>query len=270
MIRYTVQVIFTKDLRLVYVLVFVASLFYFDLAASISAESLCERSLGLNYFPGNLEFDDRERGLVTRTIPMNPLSLKQGYSKGLFPWIDNGDGTFSWYSPPERGVLFFEDFTPNRTLRKDLRRAREMYRVTFDRDFEAVIRASMASERRGEEGEAQGTWITDAFVDNYISLHKEGVAHSIEVWDKGDNTLVGGLYGVFVNGVFSGESMFNKKNNASKLALSSLIDHLKKKGFQWIDIQEVSAISSRFGGKAIPRGEFFQLQAEAKRESLKF
>jgi leucyl/phenylalanyl-tRNA--protein transferase len=83
-----------------------------------------------------------------------------------------------------------------------------------------------------------------------------GHAHSVEAWEG--RTLVGGVYGVAVEGTFAGESMFFKSPNASKLALLHLIEHLKSKGLEWIDVQVLTPHMKALGAKEIPRDEFLE------------
>jgi leucyl/phenylalanyl-tRNA--protein transferase len=88
----------------------------------------------------------------------------------------------------------------------------------------------------------------------YIEFHRRGFAHSVEVWEGSE--LIGGIYGVEVGGVFAGESMFYRKPNASKLALLHLVEHLKKRGASWIDIQMLTPHMKALGAREIKRGDF--------------
>jgi leucyl/phenylalanyl-tRNA--protein transferase len=120
------------------------------------------------------------------------------------------------------------------------------FKISYDQAFSEVINACANSRRKGQEG----TWITDSMKSAYIQLFELGFAHSIEVWEN--NLLVGGLYGVQVNDVFCGESMFASVNNASKIALIylcrsfnfKLIDcqvytsHLESLGAQFISLED--------------------------------
>lgn len=147
-----------------------------------------------------------------------------------------------------RGVLDFDQLHISRRTRDLLKKP--PYRVTFDQAFEQVIRGC-ANMPRQEEG---GTWISEKFIRTYLELHHMGYAHSAEAWD-GDR-LVGGVYGVLVQGVFSGESMFHTADNGSKIALIALIERLKAKGHTWMDTQQVSALPKQLGAKEIPRSEY--------------
>ena len=138
-------------------------------------------------------------GIVDVSDELGVERLLEAYSFGIFPWPSEGYPTL-WFCPEERGILEFENFHVSRSLRKTL--ARGEFTFSFDRAFERVIRACAASPR----GDQPGTWITDRMIEAYIDFHRAGYAHSVEVWRGGD--LVGGVYGVYVAGNFSGESMF--------------------------------------------------------------
>lgn len=123
--------------------------------------------------------------------------------------------------------------------------------VRFNTDFEGVIQACGAlSEDR------PSTWITPELRAGYLRLHQTGMAHSVECWQDGE--LVGGLYGVVTGGVFSGESMFSREPSASKVALVGLVEHLRARGFAFIDVQELTAHLLTMGARAIPRAEFLR------------
>lgn len=190
-------------------------------------------------------------------------TLLSAYQQGIFPWPMTGQPLL-WFCPPERAVLDFHRLrVPERLAR--LRR-RTPLTVTIDRDFAAVITACRASPRPGQDG----TWITPAMVRAYVEFHRAGHAHSIEVWDESGD-LVGGLYGVAVGGVFSGESMFHRVPNASKLALLFLIDHLAARGALWIDIQQLTPHMEALGAHEIPRDEFLdRLDAAQEVSSVLF
>ena len=100
----------------------------------------------------------------------------------------------------------------------------------------------------------------------YCELHRQGHAHSVEVWEGTE--LVGGLYGVDAAGSFSGESMFSLRSNASKLALLFLIEHLKERGLDWIDIQMVSPHLEALGAKVVSRAEFLEKLTATQKRNL--
>ena len=113
----------------------------------------------------------------------------------------------------------------------------------------------------------QGTWITDDMVAAYVRLHELGVAHSAEAWRGAE--LVGGVYGVDVDGAFAAESMFRREPNASKLALLHLIDHLAARGLDWLDVQVLTPHVARLGGRAVPRDEFLDRLAQLRARRLR-
>jgi leucyl/phenylalanyl-tRNA--protein transferase len=110
------------------------------------------------------------------------------------------------------------------------------------------------------EGCAQPTakrgtsWITPNFIAGYTQLHELGHAHSVECWRNDE--LVGGIYGVAVGGLFAGESMFHRADNASKVALFHLVTHLRQQNFTLFDIQMVTDITRQLGAIEIPRAEY--------------
>ena len=153
-----------------------------------------------------------------------------------------------WCSPDPRAVLVFAELTPGRTLEKTIRRGG--FTCTLDRAFDTVIAACSAAPRPGQDG----TWIAPAVVAAYTALHRDGVAHSVEVWR--DEKLIGGLYGVDAGGLFCGESMFHHEPNASKLAILHLAQHLTARGSLWMDIQQLTPHMARLGAREIPRHQY--------------
>ncbi|MGE0529130.1 MAG: leucyl/phenylalanyl-tRNA--protein transferase [Bdellovibrionales bacterium] len=186
-------------------------------------------------------------GIVDVSDDLRVERLLEAYSFGIFPWPHEDLPTL-WYSPDERGVLDFNEFHIPRSLAKVSRKA--PWTCTFNRDFSSVIEAC-ASIRRPHQ---RGTWISRKLVRAYLDFHRAGYAHSVEVWDGTE--LVGGLYGVYVAGVFSGESMFFRVPNASKFALVQLVEFLRANGLTWMDIQMVTPLLQTFGGKYISRQSY--------------
>ena len=182
-------------------------------------------------------------------------TLREAYRKGIFPWPHEGL-PLPWFSPRRRAVIFFDELHVGRSLRKAQQRSGFTY--TFDRDFRAVIRACSEAYRPDQDG----TWIAPNIIAAYTNLHDAGDAHSVEVWE-GDE-LVGGLYGIDAGGVFTGESMFHHRSDASKLALLHLIEHLRTRGATFIDCQVMTPHMEVLGAREIPRGKFLDLLAEAQ------
>ena len=191
-------------------------------------------------------------GLLAAGGDLSPERLLEGYRHGIFPWYSAGDPIL-WWSPDPRMVLFPAEFKISRSLGKTLRNRR--YEARFDSAFEEVI-ASCAAPREGEPG----TWIGDAMIDAYLELHRLGHAHSVETWI--DGKLAGGLYGVAMGRVFFGESMFSRLRDASKIALSALVAHLKSSGFGLIDCQMHTRHLETLGAREIPRARFSRLLEE--------
>jgi len=150
-------------------------------------------------------------------------------------------------------VIFFDELHVGRSLRKVQRRSDFTYSI--DRSFEQVI-ASCAESPRGDDA---GTWIGQEIISAYTKLHRAGDAHSVEVWSDGE--LVGGLYGVDAGGVFTGESMFHRAPDASKLALLFLIEHLRERGATWIDCQVTTPHMEALGAREIARNRFLDMLA---------
>jgi leucyl/phenylalanyl-tRNA---protein transferase len=190
---------------------------------------------------------------------LEPETLAYAYRRGVFPWPTEGLPLL-WYCPRERAILGFDRLHVGRTLARERRRTR--LRFTIDQAFPAVIAGCAATPRPGQAG----TWITPAMVAAYSRLHRLGVAHSVEAWSGAD--LAGGVYGVDVDGAFAAESMFYRVPFASKLALLHLVDHLRSRGLDWIDIQVVTPHMERLGATTIPRAEFLRRLKETRRRGL--
>ncbi|MDZ4662291.1 MAG: leucyl/phenylalanyl-tRNA--protein transferase [Pseudomonadota bacterium] len=209
-----------------------------------------------------------ENGILALGGNFEVETLQLAYSKGIFPWPQAGH-TFLWFSPKNRGVILFKDFHVPKSLKKEMKKG--AYRFTFNRAFEQVIKYCAISPRKTEAGLELGTWITPEIITAYLDFHKTGFAHSLECW-HGDE-LVGGLYGVWVSGVFMGESMFFLKPNTSKMCVVKLAEFLMSKGHEWMDTQMVTPVVKLLGGKYISRTRFLCLLSEAQRkfpyESLK-
>ena len=188
-------------------------------------------------------------GIVAVGGDLHPQSLLLAYRQGIFPWPVEGFPLL-WFCPAERGVLQFRDLHLPRSLARARRQT--ALRFSIDQAFPEVIRACAASPRPGQDG----TWITSQIVVAYIRLHRMGITHSAEAWRE--ERLVAGIYGVEVDGAFAAESMFYHEPDASKLALLHLIDHLRARGLDWLDIQVLTPHLARLGAKTISRDEFLE------------
>jgi leucyl/phenylalanyl-tRNA--protein transferase len=184
-------------------------------------------------------------GLVAVGGAVTPESLLRAYREGVFPW--SSDPMVTWWSPDPRAIFDMERYRPSRSLRKRIRRAGWFF--TIDRDFEGVMRrcAEPTSSRLT-------TWITDDFIAAYTELHRRGATHSVEVYEKDE--LVGGLYGVSIGGFFGGESMFNRRPDASKAAVAHLVQHLRERGFVLLDAQVPSPHLASLGAVEVSRDEY--------------
>ncbi|MCH9681555.1 MAG: leucyl/phenylalanyl-tRNA--protein transferase [Deltaproteobacteria bacterium] len=203
--------------------------------------------------PDELWFPDTAQatadGLLAVGGDLSPERLLLAYRSGIFPWYSD-DRPILWWCPSPRLILLPENLHVGRSLRKTQRRA--PYRLSLDEAFPDVIRACAKAARPGQFG----TWITEDMQQAYIELHRRGVAHSVEAWD-GD-TLVGGLYGLALGGVFFGESMFARSPDASKLAFATLVEQLRTWGFTLVDCQVVTDHLLRFGAHEVELPEFLE------------
>ncbi len=190
-----------------------------------------------------------ENGIVAMGGDLSAERLILAYQNGIFPWYSEGEPIL-WWSPDPRFVLFPESIKISRSMRKILKR--KIFHVSFDKDFPGVI-----EECRQPRKYQRGTWITDDMMDSYIELHEMGVAHSVEVWFKGE--LAGGLYGISLGRCFFGESMFSKISNASKTALITLAGILQDLNFKVIDCQVYTDHLYSLGAREIPRKDFIKL-----------
>jgi leucyl/phenylalanyl-tRNA---protein transferase len=192
---------------------------------------------------------DRQ-GIVALGGDLSVQRLLLAYRSGIFPWTVD---PISWWSPDPRGIIELDQFHVPRSLARFLRQ--QPYTVTRNRAFRRVMEGC-ATPAPGRER----TWITPEFIAAYSRLHKQGHAHSVECWRAGE--LVGGIYGVSAGGFFAGESMFHRADNASKVVLCALIEHLRARGFALFDVQVLTPITRQLGGVEIPREAYLRrLQA---------
>jgi leucyl/phenylalanyl-tRNA--protein transferase len=189
-----------------------------------------------------------EDGLVAVGGDLEADTLEAAYRHGIFPWPVSVEFPLAWFSPDPRGIIDFRELHVSRSFEKFLKK--HPFRVSYNTAFPEVIRACARMRRKGQ----RDTWITPDIVKGYEKFFLEGHAYSVEVWLE--DQLVGGVYGVILGEFVSGESMFMKEDNASKLALYSLIRLLEKSGIKWLDTQMVTPVVEQFGGKYIPRDEF--------------
>lgn len=197
-------------------------------------------------------------GLLAAGTDLSVERLQEAYSKGVFPWFNEGDPVL-WWSPDPRMVLACADFKVSRSLAKKLRQiarlegtGQEQVVVTTDLAFEHVIRACAAPR-----ASQSGTWISERIVRSYGEWHRLGQVHSVETWV--DGRLAGGLYGVNLGGFFFGESMFAWETDASKIALAHLLRFLERHGVSHVDCQQKTRHLASLGAAPMSRSAFLEL-----------
>ena len=186
-----------------------------------------------------------------------PNMLLAAYATGIVPMADE-DGQLVWLAPDLRAIIELDAFKVSRSLRSTVRRA--VFRVTVNEAFSSVIEA--CADR------SEGTWISPEIKKAYTGLHELGYAHSVEAWAAEE--LVGGLYGVSLGGAFFGESMFQRRRDASKVALVHLVECLRDRGFVLLDVQFMTDHLKRFGAVEIPRDTYEQRLEKAIRLPVAF
>ena len=205
--------------------------------------------LGEDYiFPHPSNAD--KHGIVAYGGDLNPLRILEAYKSGIFPWFES-DQNLMWWSPDPRMILYTDKFKVSKSFKAFLKKSN--YKVTFNKDFELVINSCANIKRINQKG----TWITEGLIKSFIDLHEIGKAISVEVWE--DDNIVGGLYGLDLDDVFCGESMFSKSSNASKIALYYLTKELRKNNYRFIDCQVPSEHLKSLGGEIISRSNFLDL-----------
>ncbi|MFT4684815.1 MAG: leucyl/phenylalanyl-tRNA--protein transferase [Flavobacteriales bacterium] len=187
-------------------------------------------------------------GMVAVGGDLSPERLLLAYKSGIFPWYSKGE-PIAWYSPDPRMVLFPDKLKVSKSMRKILRKGD--FKVTVNQAFAKVI-ANCKNTNREAQGEF-GTWITDKMEAAYNKLYELGIAKSVEVW-KGDD-LVGGLYGLEINAIFCGESMFSNVSNASKVAFIHLVE---SNTYKLVDCQVYNNHLASLGAKEISRTAFLE------------
>jgi leucyl/phenylalanyl-tRNA--protein transferase len=190
-------------------------------------------------------------------VPLTPEILLRAYCAGIFPMADSADDPeLFWVDPQHRGVLPLDAFHVPQRLRRIVRQGR--FEVRIDSDFTGTMAGcAEATDKR------PNTWINDEIVRLYTALFERGAAHSVECW-QGDS-LVGGLYGISIGGAFSGESMFSRVADASKVALVHLVATLRLGGYRLLDLQFVTPHLKQFGAIEVPRAQYHRLLADALR-----
>ena len=186
-------------------------------------------------------------GLIAIGGDLSPERLIAAYQNGIFPWFSD-DEPICWYAPHERCVIFPSKIHISKSMQKSLR-ANEFV-VTCNTVFTEIIAACKNTVRKDQDG----TWITTEMEAAYIKLHELGIAKSIEIWQN--NKLVGGMYGLEINNVFCGESMFSHVSNASKTALIWLCT---KTNYSLLDCQLHTDHLISMGAQMIPQKQFLDI-----------
>jgi len=187
--------------------------------------------------------------IVAVGADLEPGTLVAAYRAGLFPM--RAQRRLAWWSPNPRGIIPLDRLRVTRSLRQSAKR----YETRVDTRFVDVARACAEPSR--ERG-----WITEEFIQAYSKLHRLGWAHSVEVFDQ-EGQLAGGLYGVRVNGLFAGESMFYAQRDASKVALMALVQLMRDSGMKLLDVQWCTAHLQSLGAIEVSREEYLRLLADA-------
>ncbi|UOA32109.1 Leucyl/phenylalanyl-tRNA--protein transferase [Sulfitobacter sp. DSM 110093] len=189
---------------------------------------------------------------------LTPEILLHGYSIGIFPMAEHRDDPeIFWVDPRRRGIMPLIGFHISRSLTRAMRRT--SFHHTINRDFGGVVAAC---------ADREDTWINEEIAALYGALHRAGLAHSLEVWDG--EALVGGVYGVTLGRAFFGESMFSRRDNASKMALAALVDRLRRAGFILFDTQFLTDHLASLGAEEISRADYHAQLDVAKRGSAAF
>ncbi|MBB3019445.1 leucyl/phenylalanyl-tRNA--protein transferase [Microvirga lupini] len=192
-------------------------------------------------------------------IEITPDILLKAYAAGIFPMAEDADDpSLFWVEPRERGIIPLDGFHIAKRLARTVRS--DFFEVHVDRDFGAVIAGCAAPATDREK-----TWISRRIRELYGELFDAGYCHTVEVYQEG--RLVGGLYGVRLNGAFFGESMFHTERDASKVALVHLVARLRRGGFSLLDTQFVTSHLAQFGATEVPRRAYKQMLRNAMEHS---
>ncbi len=186
-----------------------------------------------------------EYGVVGIGADLEPRTILDGYSQGLFPMPLEPDGPIAWWSPDPRAIMPL-DMHVSRSLRRSMNRFTFSMNANFE---EVMIRCADPARPHG--------WIDGQIIDAYVRLHEMGWAHSVEVWNT-DSQLVGGIYGLAIGGLFAGESMFHSQTDASKAALVTLTTVLRDSGIELFDVQWMTPHLSSLGAIDLPRSEYLR------------
>ena len=189
-------------------------------------------------------------GLLAISDTLDAMKIIEAYKQGIFPWFNQNEPVL-WWSPNPRLVLFPDKLKISSSLSKKIKK--NNYEFSINKDFLTVIKYCSEVKRKNQNG----TWIDERIISAYSTLHQLKLAHSFEVWFN--NSLVGGLYGIILDGVFFGESMFHLEADASKIAFVLAVQHLKNIDIKMIDCQMKTNHLLNFGAEEISRDQFVKL-----------
>ena len=192
---------------------------------------------------------ESESGVMAIGGDLSPERLHFAYQLGLFPWYNPGEEIL-WWCPDPRFVLFPKDLQVSKSMRKIMRD--EVFSFTENKCFREVMQECKNTFRKGQDG----TWISDELINSFGVLQRNGIAKSIEVWQKGQ--LVGGFYGIQIGRVFCGESMFAKVSNASKAGFVHFIQS-QKDYIDLIDCQIYSEHLESLGAAMISKTNYLKI-----------
>lgn len=186
--------------------------------------------------------------MADHEIEITPNYLLSAYAAGYFPMSeDREDDSLFWVEPEERCIIPLDQFHASKRLTRTVKR--DFFDVYINKDFRSVMQGC-AEAAAGREN----TWISKRIEELYCTLHEMGYAHSVECYHYGE--LVGGLYGVCINGAFFGESMFHRESDASKVALVHLVGRMKAGGFTLLDAQFRTDHLEQFGAIEVSKNEY--------------
>ena len=191
-----------------------------------------------------------DSGLLAVGGDLSPERLEAAYRSGIFPWYDETSLNIMWWSPSPRMVLYPDNFKLSKSLRRRIKR--QEFDLRIDTAFDQVIEECSRVPRDDQDG----TWLTEEMKAAYVTMHHQGLAHSVECWQEGQ--LVGGLYGLSLGRLFFGESMFHLVSDASKVAFYHLSELSKKLEFNFIDCQMHTDHLESLGAEEMARSTYLQ------------
>ena len=184
----------------------------------------------------------------------HPQRLLNAYRSGLFPWFIDEYNYIHWFSPQKRMVLYPDQFKLTKSLKRVIKNKK--FTIKSNTAFEDVIQNCANIKRKDEDD----TWISKEFITAYTNLFNLKYAFSIECYE--DEKLVGGLYGVLIDDIFCGESMFSKVSNSSKVAFYYLCEWAKENKIKLIDCQVYNDHLASLGAIEIPREKYFEILSD--------